>query len=161
LAGRTKVTFLLEQIRNPLTPHMRRKSSPRWRGSLKGMVRFMTAGDAVVLGLVVFSALVLLVVLPGRVLSGGTLVEIRSADGLVGQFALNGDRTVEVPGPLGTTVVQIRGGRARIASSPCPKGICRHMTDIGSEGGMVACVPNQVVVRVSGEREDGLDGVTR
>jgi hypothetical protein len=155
------VTFLLQQIRNPLTTRMRQESPPPWVSSLRKTVRFMTAGDAVVLGLVVFAALVLLVVLPGRVMSGGTLVEIRSADGLVGRFALNGDRTVEVPGPFGITVVQITGGRARIVSSPCPKGICRHMTDIGSEGGMVACVPNQVVVRVSGEREDGLDGVSR
>jgi hypothetical protein len=121
----------------------------------------MTAGDATVLGLVVAAALVLFLVLPGRVLSGGTLVEIRSADRLVGRFALDRDRVVEVPGPLGISLVQIKQGRARIVSSPCPKGICKHMADIGSEGGMIACVPNEVVVQVSSEREDGLDGVTR
>ncbi len=100
-------------------------------------------------------------VLPAQVLSSGTMVEIRSADRLVGRFALDRDRVVEVPGPLGMTVVKINKGRASIDSSPCPKGICTHMRDIGSDGGMIACVPNEVVVHVSREREDGLDGVTR
>lgn len=121
----------------------------------------MTAGDAMVLGLVVLTALALLLVLPGRVLSNGNVVEIRAADRLVGRYALDRDRTVEVQGPLGTTVVKIEQGRARIVSSPCPKGICTHMTDIGQEGGMIACVPNEIVVQVSGDREDGLDGVSR
>jgi len=121
----------------------------------------MTVGDAAVLGIVVVAALVLFFVLPGRVFSDGTMVEIRSGDRLLGRFALDQDRVVEVPGPLGVTVVRIEKGSARIESSPCPKGICSHMGDVGPRGGIVACVPNEVVVTVSRERGDGLDGVSR
>jgi hypothetical protein len=36
-----------------------------------------------------------------------------------------------------------------------------HMGDFGSEGGLLACVPNKVVVKVGKERSDGLDAVTK
>ena len=144
-----------------MTHREQERWAPRWGNSLFRILGFMTAGDAAILGMVVTAALVLFAVLPGMVLSGGNVVEIRSGDRLVGRFTLDQERVVEVPGPLGTTVVRIKSGRARIVSSPCPKGICTHMDDIGREGGMIACVPNQVVVQVSGNREDQLDGVTR
>lgn len=156
-----KVTVPLERLNNSVTVSRKKEMTSHWARSLTGLVRFMTAGDVAVLGLVVCAALGLGMVLPGRVLSQGTLIDIRSGDKLIGRYALDRDRVVEVPGPRGITVVQISRGRARIVSSPCPKGICSHMGDIGSEGGMIACVPNEVVVQVSADREDGLDGVTR
>ncbi len=150
-----------EEVENSLTNTQQERLSPASGNALTRLLGFMTAGDAAILGIVITGALVLFFVLPTQVLSSGTMVEIRSSDRLVGRFALDRDRVVEVPGPLGTTVVKITKGRARIVSSPCPKHICTHTKDIGREGGLIACVPNEVVVHVSNEREEGLDGVTR
>jgi len=121
----------------------------------------MTVGDVALVMLVLLCAGVLFVVLPGRVLSRGSEVEVLADEKLVGTFPLEGDMRLNVSGPLGVTVVTIRNGRARIESSPCPRGICMHAGDIGAEGGVLACVPNRVIVRVVGGRSNGLDAVTR
>jgi hypothetical protein len=120
-----------------------------------------TVADWVLIGLLLFFAAILFFLLPGWVLSGGTTVEIRSGEKFMGRYSLHQDRRVSVPGPLGATEVEIRDGRARVTSSPCPHKTCVRMGEIGSKGGLIACVPNKVVVKVGrGEPED-LDAVSR
>jgi hypothetical protein len=131
------------------------------RSTRDGSGKLITVGDGVLLLLVAALAGTLFVVIPDRVLSRGTEVEVRTDDTFFGSFPLGKEMRVDVPGPLGTTVVRIRGGRASIESSPCPHGVCVHMGEIGAEGGVLVCVPNRVVVRVTGQRSDGLDAVSR
>lgn len=121
----------------------------------------MTVGDGVLLLFVAVLAGVLFVVVPGRVVSRGTEVEVRVDEEILGTFPLGNETRLDVPGPLGTTVVRIRQGRASIESSPCRHGVCVHMGEIGPEGGVLVCVPNRVVIRVTGPRSDGLDAVSR
>jgi hypothetical protein len=59
--------------------------------------------------------------------------------------------TVTAPGPLGNTVVEIRGGRAHIVSSPCANQTCVAAGSIHSRGQWLACLPNRVLVSVDGE----------
>lgn len=120
-----------------------------------------TVADWVLIGSLLFLAAILFFLLPGWVLSGGTAVEIYSGEKLMGRYSLHQERKVGVPGPLGVTEVEIRGGRARVTSSPCPHKVCVHMGEIGSEGGLIACVPNKVVVQVGRGRPEGLDAVSR
>ena len=61
-------------------------------------------------------------------------------------------RTVALAGPLGKTILRIRGGRARIVASPCPRKICIGMGAISRQGQMIACVPNHILVRILGKR---------
>jgi hypothetical protein len=73
-------------------------------------------------------------------------------------YPLKTDRSVEVPGPLGTTLVRIEGGRVRIEDSPCPNKTCIAAGAIGQPGQWVACLPNAVLVRVEGaSKEAGVD----
>jgi hypothetical protein len=65
-------------------------------------------------------------------------------------------RTVQ--GPLGETVIQVRGGRVRIADSPCPHKICVRTGWVDQAGRMIVCLPNRVVVRVEGAA--GMDAVS-
>jgi len=121
----------------------------------------MTAGDAVLLVSTLVLSAVLFFFMPRWVLSGGAEVEILAHDKVVGRYALDSDREVRVAGPLGTTVVEIKGGNAAIRSSPCPNKFCVHMGEFGTEGGVLVCVPNEVVVRIGTEPREGLDAVTR
>ena len=88
-------------------------------------------------------------------------MKVRCGEKLVGKYSLNQDRTVNVPGPLGNTVVRINNGNVRVLSSPCPYKHCVRMGPIGSDGGVIACVPNKVVISVTNDQEDGLDAVSR
>lgn len=122
---------------------------------------YITAADAVLLVATVILAAALFFLMPRWVLSGGTEVEILVQDKVVGRYPLDGDRLVRIAGPLGTTVVEIKSGKARILSSPCPNKVCVHMGQFGSVGGILVCVPNEVVARVGKETPVGLDAVSR
>lgn len=55
-----------------------------------------------------------------------------------------------VEGPLGQSRVEIAGGQARIAASPCPEQRCVRQGWIRRQGEIAACLPNRVVLRVEG-----------
>jgi hypothetical protein len=120
-----------------------------------------TVADWVLIGSVLLCAAILFFLLPGWVLSSGTAVEIYSGEKFMGRYPLQEDRKISVTGPLGVTEVEIRDGRARVVSSPCPHKTCVRMGEIGSAGGLIACVPNKVVIKIGRGEPDGLDAVSR
>ena len=76
-------------------------------------------------------------------------------------YDLKTDRTVEIPGALGNTTVEIAGGKARILDSPCPNKTCVAAAPLSRQGDWSACLPNKVILRVQGRdlRGEGLDAV--
>jgi hypothetical protein len=83
-------------------------------------------------------------------------VSIKSA-GQTWVFPLDAEETVVTSGPLGDTVVEVRGGRARILSSPCANQTCIASGYIHSQGQWVACLPNGVFLSIEGGNNGGLD----
>jgi hypothetical protein len=76
-------------------------------------------------------------------------------------FPLDAEEVVSVPGPLGATAVELRGGRVRVLSSPCTNQLCVAAGTIHTHGQWIACLPNKVLVRVEAEDADtdeDLDG---
>lgn len=69
-------------------------------------------------------------------------------------YSLEEDREIAIPGPLGTTIVEIHDGHVHIASSPCPNQTCVAVAAINLPGQWVACLPNQVFVRIEGKTTD-------
>ncbi|MDR1239127.1 MAG: NusG domain II-containing protein [Treponema sp.] len=63
-------------------------------------------------------------------------------------FPQEAEETLTVPGPLGDTVVEIHGGRARVLSSPCQNQTCVAAGTIHARGQWIACLPNRVLVSV-------------
>jgi len=77
------------------------------------------------------------------------------------RLAVSEDTVREVPGPLGQTRVEIRDGRIRILSSPCPLKLCVKAGWIDRAGEMIVCLPNEVVVRLPGDLPGGIDALSR
>jgi hypothetical protein len=123
--------------------------------------QYLKPADWVLIAFLIATAVLSLFLIPRWLVSGATDVEILSRDKLVGKYPLNADRRVEVQGPLGMTEVSIKKGRVRILSSPCPHKTCMAMVDIGSEGGILVCLPNEVIVRIGNGQPNGLDAVSR
>jgi len=69
-------------------------------------------------------------------------------------YPLSSDRVVSVAGPLGDTLVAIEGKTARIKDSPCPNKTCVAGGSISRPGQWLACLPNQVLVRIEGGADD-------
>lgn len=69
----------------------------------------------------------------------------------VHRLDLSRDTQVRVEGPAGVTEVQVEAGRVRVAASPGPRQICVRAGWMESPGETAVCLPNRVVVEVTGE----------
>lgn len=123
-----------------------------------GGVRLLL-GDAVVL--VILFAAVIALALPKA--AGGRLAhaEVEATGKAAAILDLARDGVSDVKGPLGTTRIEVRGGRVRVLSSPCPRQACRHGGWIGAAGELLVCLPNEVVIRIPGQRAGATDAVAR
>lgn len=70
-------------------------------------------------------------------------------------YDLKTDRTVEIPGKLGNTIITIAGKKARIVDSPCPTKTCVAEPPISRKGEWSACLPNAVIIRIEGGDTEG------
>ncbi|MFW9612006.1 MAG: NusG domain II-containing protein [Fluviibacter sp.] len=72
-------------------------------------------------------------------------------DGIViAAYALTEDRTVSVEGAIGTTVIRIESGRARVVSDPGPRQYCVKQGWLTRPGEMALCAPNHVSLSLTG-----------
>lgn len=71
-------------------------------------------------------------------------------------------RTFEVDGVDGHSVFEVEDGRIRMVSSACRDKLCVGVGPIDSGGRAIVCLPNRVVIRVTGVSRGagGVDGVT-
>ncbi len=74
------------------------------------------------------------------------------------RFSLSENRTVKVYGPLGISILEIKNGKVRMFSSPCPDKLCVREGYISKPGQMIICVPNRVIVKIEGRAN--LDALT-
>ena len=80
--------------------------------------------------------------------------EIRARGEVVARLALNRAQTVEVPGPLGLTRIEIQPGRARVAADPGPRQYCVRQGWLSRAGAVAICAPNEVTLALTGGRAD-------
>jgi hypothetical protein len=104
------------------------------------------------------AALIALSVIPVYSQRGGRNAVTLKGEGGAWVFPLDAEETVAVPGPLGDTVVEIRGGRARVLSSPCLNQTCIAAGAVHSHGQWIACLPNRVMVSVGSAGEASGEG---
>lgn len=66
------------------------------------------------------------------------------------QVDLHGRKTISVPGPLGTTLVAIEPGRARVVSDPGLRQYCVRQGWLSRPGEIAICAPNRVSLQIAG-----------
>jgi hypothetical protein len=69
-------------------------------------------------------------------------------------YPISDDAHVEIQGILGPTVIEIEDSTVRVEESACKNKLCVHQGRISAPGSWIACLPNGVLVRIEGERED-------
>lgn len=112
------------------------------------MKRVFRPGD----WLVSLSGAVLVAILFAQLWRGGAgdSVIIRSGGKVVTEASLNRNRSFEIPGPLGTTVVTVENRRVRVAKDPSPRQYCVQQGWLSRAGEATLCLPNQVAVELTG-----------
>jgi hypothetical protein len=123
-----------------------------------GGVRLLL-GDVAVIGLLAAGVFALAMPKAAGGQPARAEVEASGKDAATLDLALEG--VTEVAGALGVTRLEVRGGRVRVLSSPCPRQSCRHGGWIGAAGEMLVCLPNEVVVRLPGRLPGAPDAVSR
>jgi hypothetical protein len=91
----------------------------------------------------------------------GRVVVIELDGEEVGNFSLEETRLIPIKGKLGTTWVKISEKGVRILDSPCPYKLCVKSGPIRGSGETLICLPNKVVVRITGDRAKHVDAVSR
>jgi hypothetical protein len=76
-------------------------------------------------------------------------------------LAARPDRTVTIDGMRGPIQVELKGGAARVVSSPCPDRLCVRQGLVSGPGAALVCVPGGVAVRLGGGDPRELDAVVR
>ena len=81
-------------------------------------------------------------------------VVVRAGGQVFAEAALSRAQVIEVPGPLGTTRIEIEPGRARVAEDPGPRQYCVRQGWLTRSGATAICAPNQVSLSLAGGTTD-------
>jgi len=69
---------------------------------------------------------------------------------VVTELALNVARKYEVIGAIGTTLIEVQPGRARVLSDPGPRQYCVQQGWLTRANAVAICAPNHVTLQLSG-----------
>lgn len=127
---------------------------------MRGILRQTTHADRILLVvLLLFSVSGIFLVREALPQSSEVLIE---QDGRpVYSLSLVADKVVSLEGPCGETVIEVRGGRARVREAHCPNQVCVKQGWV--ERGVIVCLPNSIFVTVggaTGQRRKDIDAVT-
>ena len=75
---------------------------------------------------------------------------IRQEGRVFAEVDLRSRKQFEVPGPLGTTLIAVEPGRARVVADPGPRQYCVRQGWLMRPGEIAICAPNRVSLQVSG-----------
>ena len=74
--------------------------------------------------------------------------------------ALSETVTLDVPGARYPITVEAQPGRIRVAHSDCPSQDCVHTGWVSRAGGQIVCLPNRLIITVTGSDAPQADAVT-
>jgi hypothetical protein len=75
---------------------------------------------------------------------------IRQEGRIFAEVDLKARKQFAVAGPLGTTVIAVEAGRARVVADPGPRQYCVKQGWLMRPGEIAICAPNRVSVQIAG-----------
>lgn len=76
-----------------------------------------------------------------------------------GTYSLSEDQIIEIND---TNVCEIKDGEVNMIQADCPDQLCIHQEPIYIQGETIVCLPNRVVVEITGnDKGEQLDGVVQ
>ena len=88
-----------------------------------------------------------------------SLVRITVGGEEYGTYSLSEDQTIEIND---TNICEIKDGEVNMTRADCPDQLCIHQGPIHIQGETIVCLPNRVVVEITGnDAEEQLDGIVQ
>ncbi|MCE1240919.1 MAG: NusG domain II-containing protein [Azonexaceae bacterium] len=75
---------------------------------------------------------------------------VRQEGRVFAEVDLKAKKQLAVPGPLGTTLIAVEPGRARVVSDPGPRQYCVKQGWLMRPGEIAICAPNRVSLQIAG-----------
>ncbi|HLO62972.1 MAG TPA: NusG domain II-containing protein [Azonexus sp.] len=75
---------------------------------------------------------------------------IRQEGRVFAEVDLKARKQFQVSGPLGTTLIAVEPGRARVVADPSPRQYCVRQGWLMRPGEIAICAPNRVSVQITG-----------
>lgn len=123
------------------------------------MIRHTTIADRILIAVLIVASVTSFFVADLLATHGFTvLVEVRNV--VVYKGNLSEDSTVSVHGALGDVTIQMKDGKVAVVKAHCPNRICMRTGWRSLAGESIICVPNHLVVRILGDSEIKVQGVT-
>lgn len=67
---------------------------------------------------------------------------------------LSENKTIQVKGPLGENIIEIKNHKVRFINSPCPNKICIHSGWLEEINDIAACLPNGISISIGGRHQE-------
>jgi hypothetical protein len=128
----------------------------------RGLLDAMTPADRI-LSVALLAIAVALPVLARPAPDGPRRAIVTVGRATVVELPLDRDAGITVHGRLGDVRLAVEEGAIRVAASGCPQKVCLRSGARRHAGEILACVPNELVVRLVGEASadaDPVDAVT-
>ncbi|MEA1910447.1 MAG: NusG domain II-containing protein [Spirochaetota bacterium] len=110
--------------------------------------------------IIIYLAVIVLVSISAYSGSGTARSVSIEAAGKTYIYMLDTDRTIEVEGPLGSTVIKIVDSEVFVKESPCRDKLCIQAAPLNNSGEWNACMPNKVFIRIPDSTENELDSLS-
>lgn len=120
----------------------------------------MKRNDMILTGTLLGIAIVLFLVMffvKQNTVNGEAVILIEGEE--YARYPLSENRVVEIPGLLGTNVLTISDGTARMTEAVCPDKICMDFGEIHYNTEMIVCRPGSIVVIIENGETSELDAV--
>ncbi len=117
----------------------------------KRRFHFISRKELLILAAVLVAAVAALLIL-GKLGEKGNCAVIRCGD-VTETVSLDNNREFTVDG-CGETVFEVSDGKIRIKTAVCPDKICSETGYISRAGQSIVCVPEKIVIAISGAESD-------
>lgn len=110
--------------------------------------------------LLIASFAMLFFVIMGKQRQKGDKVLIYVNGTLVQEVSLEVEAEIVIHGNPGDNVLVIRDGKAYMKEASCENHVCIQQGEVSRNGETIICMPNQIIVEVSAEKQE-IDAVVR
>ena len=115
-------------------------------------------GDFIIIGVVLVMAGALAAALAFHSSGDKLYAEVWQNDKLIERVALTDstDKTIDLDGH---NVIVLHGKTAEIQSADCPDQVCVRTGRLTRAGQVAVCLPNRVILKLTGTSTDGIDAI--
>lgn len=100
-------------------------------------------------------------VLQKRTVQEGKFYTVEVNSKTLYRLSLHSDTLITIKGKTGDIKIRVQSRRVSVLESSCPLRICVKTGWIKRPGEAIICVPNNMVIRIEGEKKEEVDAITQ